>query len=115
MADHNSKFCITSLNRLTIPFFMGRSIFNSYSTLSCSARKNIQIHSDSNTLINRNRKEVARLEAIKAINDVEDIKIFDDDFFSDEPIDSNHPINARTERVPEGPRISVQVTRSQTN
>ncbi|CAG8708637.1 6603_t:CDS:1, partial [Rhizophagus irregularis] len=63
----------------------------------------------SNTLINRNRKEVARLEAIKAINDVEDIKIFDDDFFSDEPIDSNHPINARTERVPEGPRISVQV------
>ncbi|CAG8597352.1 18308_t:CDS:2, partial [Rhizophagus irregularis] len=52
---------------------------------------------------------VARLKAIKAINDVEDIKIFDDDFFSDELIDSNHPINARTERVPEGPRISVQV------
>ncbi|CAB4387295.1 unnamed protein product [Rhizophagus irregularis] len=61
-----------------------------------------------NTLINRNRKEVAWLKAIKAINDVEDIKIFDDDFFSDELIDSNHPINARTERVPEGPRISVQ-------
>ncbi|RGB39318.1 hypothetical protein C1646_754632 [Rhizophagus diaphanus] len=63
----------------------------------------------SSTLINRNRKEVARLEAIKVINDVEDIKIFDDDFFSDEPIDSNHPINARTERGPEEPRISVQV------
>ncbi|CAB4478315.1 unnamed protein product [Rhizophagus irregularis] len=62
----------------------------------------------SSTLINRNRKEVAWLKAIKAINDVEDIKIFDDDFFSDELIDSNHPINARTERVPEGPRISVQ-------
>ncbi|PKC75195.1 hypothetical protein RhiirA1_449100 [Rhizophagus irregularis] len=62
----------------------------------------------SSTLINRNRIEVARLKAIKAINDVEDIKIFDDDFFSDELIDSNHPINARTERVPEGPRISVQ-------
>ncbi|PKY19744.1 hypothetical protein RhiirB3_407289 [Rhizophagus irregularis] len=58
---------------------MGRSIFNSYSTLSCSARY-IAIILLSNTLINRNRKEVARLEAIKAINDVEDIKIFDDDF-----------------------------------
>ncbi|GBC33394.2 hypothetical protein GLOIN_2v1772112 [Rhizophagus irregularis DAOM 181602=DAOM 197198] len=66
------------------------------------------------TLINRNRIEVARLKAIKAINDVEDIKIFDDDFFSDELIDSNHPINARTERVPEGPRISVQKKNSNT-
>jgi hypothetical protein len=38
-------------------------------------------------------KEIARIEAIKAtVNDVEDIKIFDDDLFSDKPVDSNHRI-----------------------
>lgn len=49
--------------------FMGRSIFNSYLTLSCSARSNIIIAIIllSSTLISRNRKEIARLERLRAL------------------------------------------------
>lgn len=43
------------------------------------------------------RKEVARLEAVEAAKSKwADIKIFDDDFFSDEPIGSNHRISVQS-------------------
>ncbi|GET62234.1 hypothetical protein GLOIN_2v1476691 [Rhizophagus irregularis DAOM 181602=DAOM 197198] len=70
MADHNSKFCMTSLTRLTIPFLWEDPF--SIPTQHYHARlegisRHIAIILLSSTLINRNRKEIAWLEAIKAI------------------------------------------------
>jgi hypothetical protein len=46
------------------------------------------------------RKEMARLEAIKAVvNDDENMKLLDDGLFSDEPVDLNHLINSRSEEI----------------
>ena len=54
------------------------------------------------------REEMARLKALPgqrrqsqalSAESAPPIKIFDDDFFSDEPIDSNHPINTRSEGI----------------
>ena len=54
------------------------------------------------------RKEMERLKELEAIkntppikifDDDDDMKLLDDDLFSDKPVDSNHPINTRSEGI----------------
>ena len=72
-------------------------------TLTCSSNSDSDYDESMEQLHDElTHEEMARLKALESappIKIFDDLKLLDDDLFSDVPVDSNHPINARSEGI----------------